>query len=366
MNIYLSAVALIAKPNKYTKWYCELIEKARKRANTKDEARVLLGYTEGHHIFPRCFEEDNSDENFAYLTAREHFVAHRFLAKMFDGGQHQQMFNAIWRMACCNDDKNKISSRTFQYLREQISKSLKGMSYEERFGDEKAKILKQQISERLRGITWEERYGDRSNEIRQKISKPLEERFTPDEVTNIKAKLSRSLEEKVGTDRAVEVRMKMSKATSASKLGKKREPFSDEWKFNISNARLGKSWEDLVGKERSDILKRKMSDRLKGRIVKQETIEKIRAKTSGRKDSKETCEKKSKAHTGKKRTESQKKNMSKALRKRMAIETELLFKYQNFMGEIPFDITTFVKTGHGGTRQTNLAIARELLRLGLI
>ena len=48
MNIYLQQVVALSLPNKYTKWYCDLINRAISRNATKDIAR--------HHILPRSFK----------------------------------------------------------------------------------------------------------------------------------------------------------------------------------------------------------------------------------------------------------------------------------------------------------------------
>lgn len=39
-------------------------------------------YTERHHIIPRCMGGVDDKSNLVDLTAREHFVAHRLLAKI--------------------------------------------------------------------------------------------------------------------------------------------------------------------------------------------------------------------------------------------------------------------------------------------
>ena len=60
----------------YKKHYDKLIEKARSR--TKPE-----GYTERHHIIPKCLGGIDDQTNIAVLTAREHFVAHLLLVKIY-------------------------------------------------------------------------------------------------------------------------------------------------------------------------------------------------------------------------------------------------------------------------------------------
>lgn len=67
--------------NKYLKWYVTLCERGVQRAKTRAEAKKLLGYVEKHHILPRCIGGGNQKNNLVFLTAREHFVAYRFLTK---------------------------------------------------------------------------------------------------------------------------------------------------------------------------------------------------------------------------------------------------------------------------------------------
>lgn len=53
----------------YTKIYNDLINRAKTRKN-------LLGYTEVHHILPKCLGGSENKKNLAILTAREHYIAH--------------------------------------------------------------------------------------------------------------------------------------------------------------------------------------------------------------------------------------------------------------------------------------------------
>lgn len=60
--------------NKYSKWYFNIIEVAKNRK--------INGYTETHHIIPKCLNGDDSKNNLVSLTAREHFICHLLLTKM--------------------------------------------------------------------------------------------------------------------------------------------------------------------------------------------------------------------------------------------------------------------------------------------
>lgn len=64
------------KQNKYTKWYEQLVNKAKNRTLPEDV------YTEKHHVIPYCMTKDNSLENLVEFTAREHYVAHLLLWRM--------------------------------------------------------------------------------------------------------------------------------------------------------------------------------------------------------------------------------------------------------------------------------------------
>jgi len=62
--------------NKYTKWYYQIIESAKTTSPN--------GYTENHHIIPRCMNGSDNLINIVSLTARQHFICHLLLTKMVD------------------------------------------------------------------------------------------------------------------------------------------------------------------------------------------------------------------------------------------------------------------------------------------
>lgn len=95
---------------KYIKIYNQLIEKRK--------INIPIGYTEKHHIIPRCLNGSNDKENIVKLTAREHFVAHLLLAKIHGG----ILWAAINRM--CNSSVH--NSRDYSWIRQQFAKSVTG------------------------------------------------------------------------------------------------------------------------------------------------------------------------------------------------------------------------------------------------
>jgi hypothetical protein len=60
----------------YQRLYDALISKAQSRAKPE-------GYKESHHIIPRCLGGSDNKTNLVDLTAREHFIAHHCLHKLY-------------------------------------------------------------------------------------------------------------------------------------------------------------------------------------------------------------------------------------------------------------------------------------------
>lgn len=105
--------------NKYTTWYFNLISKA--------QTRPIIGYTEKHHIIPKCLGGDNKSSNLVHLTAREHFICHRMLTKMVDGQIKYKLVFAAWQQSRPSNYKDvKITSRTYETLRKQLSETYTG------------------------------------------------------------------------------------------------------------------------------------------------------------------------------------------------------------------------------------------------
>lgn len=49
----------------------------------RSKDREIIEYTEKHHIVPKCMGGSNDKANITKLSAREHFVAHQLLVKMY-------------------------------------------------------------------------------------------------------------------------------------------------------------------------------------------------------------------------------------------------------------------------------------------
>lgn len=113
--------------NKYTIYYYNIIYKAQSR----DESRS--GYFEKHHIIPKSLGGADNLDNLVKLTAREHFVCHLLLVKMLKGRPKYKMAFALNRMLSTSKNHKRYipSSRLYEMSRrirsEAISSIHKGI-----------------------------------------------------------------------------------------------------------------------------------------------------------------------------------------------------------------------------------------------
>lgn len=76
--------------------------------------RVLSGYKESHHVIPKCLGGSDEVDNLVDLTAREHYVAHILLAKIY-GGKLWHAVNYMGRI-------KRYSNRHYERARLEHSK----------------------------------------------------------------------------------------------------------------------------------------------------------------------------------------------------------------------------------------------------
>lgn len=73
-----------------------------------------LDYSEVHHILPRCLGGSDESDNLVVLTAREHFLAHYLLTKIYP--ENFKLIDAFRMMGVINKDEQKryINSRLYE------------------------------------------------------------------------------------------------------------------------------------------------------------------------------------------------------------------------------------------------------------
>ena len=137
--------------NKYTRWYNSIIENSR--------TRTLDCYKERHHVIPRSLGGTDEKHNLVDLTAREHFVCHLLLTKIVEGKERNKMVHALWRMTVNGHPKQeryKTTSRIYEIVRKLYVSEVKG------------RVVSDVTKQKLR----ESNLGKRASiEIREKMSK---------------------------------------------------------------------------------------------------------------------------------------------------------------------------------------------------
>lgn len=120
----------------YNKAYTQLIDKARSRS-------LQDSYVEHHHVIPKS-EGGDDESNIVNLTAREHYVAHLLLAKIYDDFK---MYAAVIFMqtGAHKRRKFKFNSHLYEKLRHSFSIKSRGRHHSK---ETKRKISEHSASKR--------------------------------------------------------------------------------------------------------------------------------------------------------------------------------------------------------------------------
>ena len=81
------------------------------------------GYTEKHHIIPKCLGGTNDANNIAILSAREHFLCHLLLAKQYN---IKELWYAFFMMKAGNKKHSRTTSRLFEQFKRKKSEMMRG------------------------------------------------------------------------------------------------------------------------------------------------------------------------------------------------------------------------------------------------
>lgn len=121
-NIQGEGMVNIHYKNRYNKFIQIIVDKG---------VRNLNGYTEIHHIIPKCLKGQNTPNNLIKLTLREHFLAHWLLWKAYP--DYLPLASAFLQMNNKNpkikfDFQGRITSRTYEKLKNDVYNSLKELT----------------------------------------------------------------------------------------------------------------------------------------------------------------------------------------------------------------------------------------------
>lgn len=220
------------------KWHYEKLIKTRKGLNRKKKQGV---YYEKHHIIPKSCGGTNEENNIVLLTPKEHYVAHLLLIKIYSGRERSNMVYALWKMAHGNKKlKNILSAKQYAYARDLFIKEcslrivsqetkdkmsnsckhkggtrdaaigrkislkktgnsgakLKGRTYEDIYGAEKADEMKKIRRNSLKEKTYEEIYGEDAIKQKEKLQQShLGEKHTKETIEKRTASLKLAWDE---------------------------------------------------------------------------------------------------------------------------------------------------------------------------
>jgi len=99
----------------YLRIYEQLIQKAINLKRSKKTG----DYYEQHHIQPRCLGGTNKKSNLVLLTAKEHFIAHKLLCRIYPN--QPKLIYAYWMMCSMGNKKQqryKPSARSYVEAKE--------------------------------------------------------------------------------------------------------------------------------------------------------------------------------------------------------------------------------------------------------
>lgn len=103
----------------YQRVYDQIVQ----RAKTNSRVRSGEVYYESHHILPKCMGGTDEEDNLVLLTAREHFICHWLLVRLYPN--NYKLMHAFWMM-CNTEGKGQSrytpSSITYQEAKEHKSK----------------------------------------------------------------------------------------------------------------------------------------------------------------------------------------------------------------------------------------------------
>lgn len=140
--------------NKYTNTYNKIIFNAQQRIN--------VGYTENHHIIPKCMGGTNHKSNMIRLTSREHYICHALLVRMVENKQHTYKMMSAFNMMHVDAHGNRYTSKLYEYNKHQYYK----LKSEMQMGIPRTMEARLKQSATTKGKPWSE------NKRASKMTKP--------------------------------------------------------------------------------------------------------------------------------------------------------------------------------------------------
>ena len=214
----------------YQKIYNNLINRAINRS--------IQGYSEKHHIVPRCLRGTDSPDNIVKLYPEEHYLAHLLLCKL-NPGNSKLLYAAINMTTGSMINNGKRTNKAYGWLRRQYAESMSGdnnpnrknpeiqkEAAKKRVGQKRTEETKQRMSDAQKGRTF-------SDETKLKMAESARTRPPISEETRMKLKHRIPSSPWKGKQMSDETKAKM----SASRKGRK---MSDEAKAKMKLAAIAR------------------------------------------------------------------------------------------------------------------------------
>jgi len=100
----------------YRKIYDSIVERGKNR--------IFEGYTESHHIIPRCMGGTDDSSNLVNLTAEEHYVCHQLLVKIYP--DEIGLVKAAMFMTASGVGPKRQGNKMYGWLKRRFSEYMSG------------------------------------------------------------------------------------------------------------------------------------------------------------------------------------------------------------------------------------------------
>lgn len=90
---------------------------------SRGKGRILEGYSERHHIIPKCMGGTNESSNLVDLTAEEHYLCHQLLVKIYP--DEVGLVRAAMFMTASGTGPKRQGNKMYGWLKRRVSEYMK-------------------------------------------------------------------------------------------------------------------------------------------------------------------------------------------------------------------------------------------------
>lgn len=132
-STFITEFLQITQQSKYRDIYISICQRGAERGNNRKQLKELLKYVEGHHFIPKCVTKEYALEqhNIVFLTAREHFICHYLLCKIFKKTEYYfSLLSAFGKMSSIAPSMKHMrymNSHLYEHFRKNVSSLMSQM-----------------------------------------------------------------------------------------------------------------------------------------------------------------------------------------------------------------------------------------------